>query len=69
MRLLWAKSAAQDQQMQNPKLTDNSATPWNPRGPTYYDSATDSGGMIFGTAASMDTVVPGGPAHFRGSAA
>jgi len=43
---------------QNPKLTDNSASPWNPSGPTYYDSATDSGGTTFGTAASLYTVAP-----------
>jgi hypothetical protein len=43
---------------QNPKLIDGSATPWNPSGATYYDSATDAGGTIFGTAASKYTVVP-----------
>jgi hypothetical protein len=41
---------------QNPKLTDGSASPWNPTVATYYDSATDAGGTTFGTAASMYTV-------------
>jgi hypothetical protein len=40
----------------NPKETDGAASPWNPSGSTYYDSATDAGGTIFGTAASMYTV-------------
>lgn len=43
---------------QNPKLTDGSGAPWNPSVATYYDSATDAGGTIFGTAASLYTVAP-----------
>jgi hypothetical protein len=51
---------------QNPKLTDGSASPWNPTVPTYYDSATDAGGTTFGTAASLYnvTAVPN-PARWR----
>jgi hypothetical protein len=39
-----------------PAESDNSYQPW--LGSNYYDSATDPGGTIFGTAATMYTVVP-----------
>jgi hypothetical protein len=38
-----------------PAESDNKYTPWN--GTSYYDSATDTVGTIFGTAASEYTVV------------
>jgi hypothetical protein len=40
----------------NPKETDGLASPWNPSGATYYDSATDAAGTVFGTAASLYNV-------------
>lgn len=39
-----------------PAETDNSYQPW--LGSNHYDSATDAGGTIFGTVATMYTVIP-----------
>ncbi|HMP83710.1 MAG TPA: hypothetical protein PKA41_13510 [Verrucomicrobiota bacterium] len=39
-----------------PAESDNAYTPWN--GTSYYDSATDAGGTLFGTSASLYTVIP-----------
>ena len=39
-----------------PAETNGGYSPWNPTGPTYFDSATDASGTTFGTAASMYTV-------------
>lgn len=39
-----------------PAESDGNNTPWN--GTSYYDSATDAGGTVFGTSSSLYSVVP-----------